>query len=163
MKKIFDFFYAANSCLVTVEKILITLLLFSMVFISFGQVVARNLFSLGFMWVDQLLRLEVIWVAFLGASLASEFGKHLCIDVLSHTMSGRSQKFLFVSANFMVLIVCIFFFIAAVNYINILISSSTSLLLAGIPDWITKLVIPYFFMIAAFRAIINSSKIIRKS
>lgn len=163
MKKILDFFDEANSRLVTVEKFLVAILLFSMVFISFGQVIARNLFSLGFIWVDQLLKLEVVWVAFLGASLASEFGRHLCIDILSHTMGGRSQKFLLVSANFMVLIVCIFFFIAAVNYINILKSSSTSLLIEGIPDWTTKLVIPYFFMIAAIRAVINSGKVIIKS
>jgi len=162
VKKIFDFFDAANYHLVTMEKVLVAFLLFSMVFISFGQVIARNLFSLGFMWVDQMLRIEVIWVAFLGASLASEFGRHLCIDVLSHTLSGRKQKFLFISANCMVFIVCIFFFIAAVNFISIQKAASVSLI-AGIPDWTTKLVIPYFFMIAAFRAIINSSKIISES
>ncbi|MBW1813319.1 MAG: TRAP transporter small permease subunit, partial [Deltaproteobacteria bacterium] len=83
MKNLISRLTSINQFFILFEKVLLTTLLFSMIVLSFGQVVARNLFSTGFIWVDQMLRLEVLWVAFIGAALATEFNQHIKIDFLA--------------------------------------------------------------------------------
>ena len=42
--------------MIYLEKIALIILLFTMIFMQFGQVVARNIFQTGIMWVDEVLR-----------------------------------------------------------------------------------------------------------
>ena len=52
------------------ETALITVILSLMIILSFGQVVLRNFFNESILWGDIFLRQMVLWVGFIGASLA---------------------------------------------------------------------------------------------
>ncbi|MCH7552365.1 TRAP transporter small permease, partial [Patescibacteria group bacterium] len=62
------------------------------VLLSFSQVVLRNLFSGGILWGDILLRQLVLWVGFLGASLAVREQKHIAIDFLPRFFNDFWKK-----------------------------------------------------------------------
>lgn len=135
-------------------------LLFSMVALSFSQVVARNLFSTGFLWIDQILRLEVLWIAFLGAALATAYNQHIKIDFLASVIrSDLSKKIIGMGAHLFSFVVCCLLFIVSVDYILIVSSDSTSTIISGIPDWSFRCIIPYCFFIVSVRSIINIMKI----
>ncbi|MFH1888246.1 MAG: TRAP transporter small permease, partial [Pseudomonadota bacterium] len=135
---------------------------FTMIFLSFGQVVARNIFSTGFMWVDEVLRIQVLWLTFLGAGLAAEYNRHVKIDVLAHLMGGSSAtKVVDTMAQIVALVVCVLLFLGAVEFIRVERMYSSSVLIRGVPDWLFRVVIPYFFFSMAIRCVINMRRIFR--
>jgi TRAP-type C4-dicarboxylate transport system permease small subunit len=70
-----------NSWIEKGETALIVFIVIFMVFLAFLQVVLRNVFSQGLLWGDILLRQLVLWIGFIGASLATREEKHINIDL----------------------------------------------------------------------------------
>lgn len=66
-----------------IEESLLTVLLLSIVFFSCLQIVLRNLFHGGLIWIDPLMRIIVLWITFLGAMAATSRGRHISIDLLA--------------------------------------------------------------------------------
>jgi len=93
MKKILQ---TVDSGLAYVETGLIILILGSMVLLSFLQVLMRNFFDTGILWGDIFLRHLVLWVGFIGASLATREEKHINIDLLTRLIP-LLQKLLLIS------------------------------------------------------------------
>jgi TRAP-type C4-dicarboxylate transport system permease small subunit len=73
------------------ENALLYLLIALLLGISVYQIAARNLFDSGLYWGDPLLRVVVLWLALVGAMLASREGSHIRIDVASHYLTERAQ------------------------------------------------------------------------
>lgn len=160
MKNLISRLTSINQFFILFEKVLLTTLLFSMIVLSFGQVVARNLFSTGFIWVDQMLRLEVLWVAFIGAALATEFNQHIKIDFLASIIrSDFSRKLINTGAHLFAFLICCLLFVVALDYIRIVSSDLTSTVFQGVPDWSFQLIIPYCFFFISLRFLINVLKI----
>lgn len=57
-----------------------------MIVLSGVQIALRNLFHGGVLWIDPLVRILVLWVAFLGALVATSHARHLHIDVVRRLM-----------------------------------------------------------------------------
>ena len=72
-----------------IEDGLLALILAAMIAVAAYQVVARNLFDPGLMWGDALVRVLVIWVALIGAMVASRNDDHIRIDVLARFAPPR--------------------------------------------------------------------------
>jgi len=75
--------------LVTAERFLLVGLVLVMVVLSFLQVVLRSAFSSGLLWADTFLRHLVLWVGFLGASVAAADDKQFAMDALTRVLKGR--------------------------------------------------------------------------
>jgi len=101
-----------------------------------------------------MIKMEVLWVAFLGASRASDSKGHLCIDILSYYIGGSIKKFVFFSSDIVLLVICIFFFYASYDSIMLLQKTGASHIISGVPDWLFRVIIPYFFAITFFRSIL---------
>ena len=158
MKKFYDIFLVLHNTFLIVEKGALCVLLFSMIFLSFGQVLSRNLFQIGFPWIDNVLRIEVLWVTFIGAALATEYKQHIKIDILANILSSdRSKRIVEVGAQAFATFVAILLFYAAVDYISQM--ESTTTLIEGIPDWNFSLVIPYAFFVMIVRCPLSLVKV----
>ncbi|MCB1858072.1 MAG: TRAP transporter small permease [Gammaproteobacteria bacterium] len=66
-----------------IEDGLLAFLLTSMIILAVTQIVMRNLWQSGIIWGDPALRLMVLWVALLGAMVATREDSHVRIDILS--------------------------------------------------------------------------------
>ena len=53
------------------------------------QIVLRNAFGGGIYWADPLLRVMVLWMALVGAMVATREGGHISIDVLNHYLGEK--------------------------------------------------------------------------
>jgi TRAP-type transport system small permease protein len=53
-----------------------------MVALVFGNVVARYVFNLSFIWAEELSQYLMVWVTFLGAGLAFTQGRHVAVELL---------------------------------------------------------------------------------
>jgi C4-dicarboxylate transporter, DctQ subunit len=75
MKKIVRF-------LVSAEEFLIWGVTLQMVLLTFVQVVLRYAFHSALSWGEELLRVEVVLVTFMGAALGVKYGSHIGVDVV---------------------------------------------------------------------------------
>lgn len=82
----------AEALLLRLEGGLLVAILSFMVVMSFAQVALRQLFGTGLLWADTLLRHLVLWVGFLGASLAAAQGKHFAWEPPEPTPPGGERS-----------------------------------------------------------------------
>jgi C4-dicarboxylate transporter DctQ subunit len=132
------------------ETALLVVLLGVMVLLDFTQVILRNFFSSGIIWADTFLRQMVLWVAFLGASLAVQERKHINIDVLTRFMPDRGKRIAHFVTDLFAALVCFAFLKASLGFVSSEIANSTILLLS-IPTWYFELIIPSGYGMLTFR------------
>jgi C4-dicarboxylate transporter, DctQ subunit len=113
--------------LIKFELIILIIMLGTMVLLAFLQVVLRNIFSTGFLWADTFLRYLVVWVGFLGASIAAKEEKHINIDALSRFLKPTLQNIASIITNGVAAVVCYYMFTASIQFIQIGIPEGTTL------------------------------------
>lgn len=137
-----------------IEGHLIVLILSLMILLSFGQMILRNLFDMGIVWGDTLLRQWVLWVGFLGASIAVKHNKHISIEVFSSLSSLFWKRIIKAFTRFSAGVISGFLTWAAWSFIQFE-KESQSVLFLDIPVWIFQTVLPYSFMVITIRFIIS--------
>ncbi len=144
-----------NSSVEQAETYILVFVVLIMVLFSFAQVVLRNVFDQGILWGDILLRHLVLWVGFIGASLASREGKHINIDVFSRLMKGRyrpiAQGIVYLFATYITYLLMI----ASWNFVMDEREYET-LLFGDIAAWYFQIIIPIGFGLMAIRFALHS-------
>lgn len=80
--------------LIIIEKILAASCLLLLLALSVFQLLARNLFDLGFSNLDVIARHLILFIIFMGAALISEQNKQIKIDILTPFLTTKQQKIL---------------------------------------------------------------------
>lgn len=137
------------------ESWVLIFILFVMVFLSFGQVVLRNVFNFGLLWADTFLRQLVLWVGFLGASLAVREKRHIAIDFIPLFLPEGWLKPLRAVVDFATGIISIFLLIAAWNFLQFE-KESGSILFLDLPVWIFQTILPFSLGVIAIRFLFRS-------
>ncbi len=133
-----------------IETFLVVLLLSLMILFSFGQVILRNFFNHGIPWADLLVRQLVLWVGFLGASLAVRESKHISIDALSHFLSVPWKKFVQTLVYLATGTISGFLAWAAWRFVQFEMESESTLFL-DLPVWIFQTILPYSLCVISVR------------
>ena len=76
------------------EDGILVALLSTMIGVAATQVLLRNLFDGGFYWGDSLVRVTVLWVALVGAMVASRDDSHIRIDLIGRMIRPEHQHWL---------------------------------------------------------------------
>ena len=138
-----------------VEGFTITMLLSIMILMAFSQAVLRNLFHSGIPWADIFLRNLVLWVCFIGASLATREKKHISIDVLSRFLSPQVKKMAFFLVNLVSAAVCGFLASAAWQFM-VDERSGGGILFGNVPTWHFLTIVPVSLCIMGVRFFLHS-------
>lgn len=136
-----------------VEKIstyLAVSFLLGLVFLSFIQVILRNVFSVAFNIIEVIMRNAVLWITFFGALLASTRGKHISIDILPIILErkklNKTLKALNFLINLIVTLIGLIFTYISIKFIVMEIESGTYI--GGLfPAWISEIIIPVGFFL----------------
>ena len=132
------------------EQVFLTIFLSLMILLAFWQIVLRNLLSTGLPWGDTLVRYLVLWVGFIGASLAAREGKHIQIDVALQWMPGIGKDILQFITNLFSAFICGVLAFAAYRFIqNEAMMGDVSAL--GFPVWFLQVIIPVTFALMTLR------------
>ena len=125
-------------------------LLLTMVFLSGLQILLRNLFDTGLLWIDPLLRRLLLVLAFAGAILATGAKRHVQINVLGRLVRGPARRFAGPLVAFLAGGVCLALAHASLELLRDELEFGEIAFLA-VPSWLVVLVLPVSFFALAYR------------
>jgi TRAP-type C4-dicarboxylate transport system permease small subunit len=140
-----------------VEETLVVSFLGFMIFIAFLQIVLRNLFSTGLDLGDSLLRNLVLWIGFVGATLATKEGKHINIDLVSRWLPPIGKNVVTLITHLFSFLVCCALTYATLKFIRNEAQMGQKTFL-DIPAWIPVMILPITFSLMTFRFGLRSFK-----
>ncbi|HEX9973577.1 MAG TPA: TRAP transporter small permease [bacterium] len=144
-----------NNFLAKIETAFLITILLTMIFLAFLQVILRNFFSTSILWGDTFLRHLVLWVGFIGASLATKESRHINIDALSRLLPKPAKKATTIIINLFAAAVCFFLMRASITFLKSE-QASGSTLFAEIPVWIFQIIIAIGFGLMMLRFFIHA-------
>jgi TRAP-type C4-dicarboxylate transport system permease small subunit len=136
--------------LASLEKSLVVLLLSSLLGLGLLQVILRNVLARGLFWGEEFLQHVVLWLGFLGASLATREQRHLRIDLLSHVLPPAWQRYLSLVTNLAALLVCGLLTQASWTFVHMERAAGTRLPF-GVATWMAQSIVPFGFLTMAWR------------
>jgi TRAP-type C4-dicarboxylate transport system permease small subunit len=133
-----------------VENATLVLSLITMLVLAIAQIVLRNFFDAGIYWAEPFLRLLVLWVALLGAMVATRERNHINIDAVSRYLSPSARK----AANSAVAgvssVIC--GIVAWFGLKLVMLEFEDQYIsFASVPTWLTEVIIPVAFAVMALR------------
>ena len=148
------------------ERLLVIASLALMVLLTFLNVILRTLYTQGHLqwannvlgqvdWTEPFVRLLVLWITFLGASLITGENKHIRIDAVGSFISSRWSPYREIVLSIGCLIICALMLKASIEYIGVEMDLGDHLFLR-IPSWICQLIIPAGFSMMLFRFLIRA-------
>ncbi|UCD83707.1 MAG: TRAP transporter small permease [Deltaproteobacteria bacterium] len=140
-----------DTALSKLEKLFLITSLTTMVVLAFVQVILRNFFSTGLLWVDELTRHLVLWVGFVAACIAAHEGRHINIDVLARKLSGRSKAFVEIIINFASFSICLFLLKASWRFVSVEMEFGERAGSLPLPVWVLEIIFPITFILISFR------------
>lgn len=132
------------------EKAMVAFLLSMMILLAFLQIVLRNFFATGISWGDGVVRYLVLWVGFIGATLAVKEGKHINMEVFSRWVFGRGRIYLNGISHLCSTFICGLLTFAAIKFVHFEAQMGNTTFL-GLPVWLPEMIIPTTFGLMAFR------------
>jgi TRAP-type C4-dicarboxylate transport system permease small subunit len=151
------FINAVSNALSWIERSLLVLMLAVITLLAFLQVILRNVFSEGILWADPLLRHMVLWMGFLGASLATQKEKHITIDLMTRFFRPPLTHLIRIATNLFASGVCWFLSQAGWTFLQNERDSGDILFTIGsynFPAWWFQIIIPIGFGLMTFRFLI---------
>ena len=138
-----------------VEDALLVLLLSAMIGLASTQILLRNLLDSGFVWIDPLLRVLVLWLGLIGATVATRNNRHIRIDLLTKFFRRNTHRLIQsviaqISAWTCLVIAWYGFQWIRMDYIDGLTS------FVGVPAWMLEVIIPAAFALSGLRYLILS-------
>lgn len=140
-----------------IENGSLVVLLGVMMLLAVSQIVLRIVFSFGFVWADELMKLLVLWIALIASIAASRNDRHLRIDVLSHYVSARYSRFPRIVVDLFASGMCGFLAWQSWRYVQLSIEFEETVLV-DIPAWIVHGIAPLAFGLMCYRFFLEAMK-----
>lgn len=141
----------ANERVVSIERALMLLCLTLLCTVAFLQWFFRVFFSVGYIWMGDMVKYAMLWSGFLGACLATTRLEHFRIDIVRFVRNAAMKKALRI---FSYLFACFFFAVfsyATIEYIQTLIRTGDRSTYYDYPTWPFYLVVAYFYVSSTLR------------
>ena len=137
------------------EDALLVGLLCAMIFFAALQILLRNFFDAGIVWIDPLLRVGVLWLGLIGAVVATRHNKHIRIDVLSRAFSRNTHRLIQVVVGQISAWTCLVIAWFGFGWIR-LDYGDGFVAFAGIPAWLLEVIVPLSFALIGIRYLVLS-------
>lgn len=136
-----------------VEDATVALLLLMMIVLAVAQILMRNLADTSMVWVDPFLRVAVLWMALLGASIAARDNEHIAIDVATRYMPARFARWVAVFTSLCTAAICAVVAWYALRFVRDTHAYGDTAF-ADVPAWTCQAAIPVAFALIALRYVI---------
>ena len=136
-----------------IEDGILMLILVGMVFLAFLQIVLRNVFGIGLIWIEPLVRQMLLWVALAGAMVATRNHNHITIDAVSRFLPPGRIKLAseFVCDTFAAVVCCLLTYSTFLVFYREFRDPLLGDIMPGLPLWASLLTLPVAFGVMALR------------
>lgn len=132
-----------------IEDGLLAVLLSTMIAVATAQIFLRNMWETGFVWGDPFTKVLVLWVALLGAMVATRQNNHIHIDVLSRFLPAKARAATQVVNALFASFVCGLVAYHAARLVMLDKDAGTAF--GAVPTWASELIIPFGFGVIGLR------------
>ncbi|MBL4711080.1 MAG: TRAP transporter small permease [Gammaproteobacteria bacterium] len=132
------------------EDSMLVLILSSMIILAVYQIISRNIFSEGVVWIDPLLRTLVLWIGLSGAVVATRTDNHIKIDIFTKYFPAKYLPYISRTVYLFTLLVCLLIAWHASRFVYSEYEYGT-IAFSGVPAWLTAIIIPLSFFLIAIR------------
>jgi C4-dicarboxylate transporter DctQ subunit len=74
-----------------IEDVAVGVILLAATYVLFQGVVLRYVFNFAFSWTEEVVRYSIVWLVFLGGSIAARRGAHIAMDILVAYLPPRAK------------------------------------------------------------------------
>ncbi|MDH3761748.1 MAG: TRAP transporter small permease [Gammaproteobacteria bacterium] len=138
-----------------VEDALLVALLTTMIVLASTNILLRNFFDSGFVWIDPILRVMVLWLGLIGATVATRKNKHIRIDLLSRYFERNTHRLIQSIVGQVSAWTCLLVAWYGFKWIHLDYQDGMTSF-AGIPAWLLEVIIPVSFALIGLRYLIMS-------
>jgi TRAP-type C4-dicarboxylate transport system permease small subunit len=133
-----------------VEEALLAILLTAMIAVAAAQVLLRNFFEGGIYWGDSAVRVMVLWVALLGAMVASRHDEHIRIDIAGRLLPPHLKPYVSRLVTLFTCVVLSIFTWYSIDFVRYEYEDGT-LAFAQVPAWVCEAIMPFGAGVMALR------------
>ncbi|MCB1646092.1 MAG: TRAP transporter small permease [Pseudomonadales bacterium] len=136
------------------DGFLVTSLL-TMLLLSLGQIFLRNFFDTGVLWAESFSRMLVLWVAMLGAMVATRESHHIAIDVISRYLPAYAERTMAVATSLFSAVItglAAWYSYEFVSYEYL----DETIAFADVPSWVCAAILPFGFAVISLRFLTNA-------
>ena len=141
-----------DEALANLETTLLAILILGSLAASLVQIGLRNFGAAALPETDSVVRRAVLWIAFLGASLATFRGSHLAVDVSEHVLPAHATRLVSAAAHLVAAVVTALLTVAAARFV------AAELAFAGAAGAAAALVMPLGFALMTLRFLLGASR-----
>ncbi len=124
------------------EEVIIGILLLVASVILFSNVVARYVFNDSFSWATEVVRYQIIWMVFIGGSIAARRGMHIGVDIIIKFSGPRIRQAVLLTVYTISIAFCIYVAYYGLELVMRSRSWGQVSPAAQIPMWMMQLAIP---------------------
>ncbi len=128
--------------------------LVSMLMMALVQIILRNFFDAGLLWAESAMRILVLWVAMLGAMVATRESNHIAIDLVTRFLPDHLKKFAILVSYVFSAVICGLVAYYSLEIIGYEYEDQT-LAFANVPTWLCMSIIPFGFSVMALRFVFH--------
>ena len=132
------------------EDALLALLLTSMIGVAVLQMILRNFFDSGLFWGNSAVQVMVLWVAMVGAMVASRNDEHIRIDLAGRYLVGPARLWVSRLVNAFVCMVLLIYAWYSLQFVRYEYEDQT-IAFASVPAWWCESIMPAGAFIMAVR------------
>lgn len=144
---------SAFAFLARLEDGVLMLILVGMVLLSFIQIMLRNVFGIGLIWIDPLVRQMLLWVTLVGAMVATRGHNHVTVDAISRYLPPGRMKFAtgFICDTFATIVCALLTYSTFRVFYMEFQDPLGGHIMPGLPLWGTLLTLPVAFGVMTLR------------
>jgi len=142
-----------TSIFAMIEDSLLMLILVAIVCLAFLQIVLRNVFGIGLIWIEPLVRQMLLWVALAGAMVATRDHNHITVDAVSRFLPPGRIKFAsgFLCDTFAAIVCGLLTYSTFLVFHREFHDPQLGNFMPGLPHWASLLTLPIAFGVMTLR------------
>lgn len=140
-----------------IETALLVILLSSLMLVAGTQIMLREVLSFGFIWVNELQHLMVLWLAMIAMMAACRDDRHIRIDALYKVLPKKALKIARVIVDLFAASVCIVVAWQVFRFVQ-LEHEFNDHVLVDTPAWLAHSIVPVAFFLTGYRFLVGAVK-----
>ncbi|KAF5075102.1 TRAP transporter small permease [Anaerotignum sp.] len=138
------------SVLINLDVLIASVVLVTLIFLTFLGVVWRRVFGAPFTWLEEVQLACMVWIVFAAAGAAFRFGNHVAIEMIVDLMPEKIQKVFTVFISAVVVAVISYLFVQSIGFIQLFVSSGRTTPMLNIPYALIYGIAPVSYILMIF-------------